>query len=195
MRTVALAASLVILATSASAQDWNPSTTLPDPMVGMDRGEGSRTGDDYDGRFHADRDGTLPDGIGACGYQSIADLSDSIQRLLAANGQCDLYNTGRYQAFVRDVPASQQFAVNYVAWMAGAPLLDEAKAAALDAQYLGASATTTSPEQYPTPGSVTASSVEGVGACGFPAALPAQRQGQDILAKMGRCDEYTGPRG
>lgn len=73
---------------------------------------------------------------GACGATPDA-LAVRINRLLAPNGQCGLYTPDRYAAFKHEVPAAQHYAVNYVAWIADAPLLGASDAAAVDAQHLG----------------------------------------------------------
>lgn len=118
---------------TASAQDaWDHLYDIPppdlDPMIGMDRDEGSRTGDDYDGRYHAD---------GPCQLGIAEELGSKIERLLSANGMCGLLTPARYEAFKQEVPQAQHYAVNYVAWIAGEPLLPADEAADVDAQYLG----------------------------------------------------------
>ena len=53
------------------------------------------------------------------------------------------------------------------------------------------------PAERPAPAASEEQDTDGArerGACGFPIYQDLQRAGQEILAKWGRCDEYTGPR-
>ena len=154
-----------------------------------------------------DRSADLDAGPGraACGGGAPDPLAVRLQGFLAANDMCPIYSDDRYARFKTDVPPDQHYAVNYVAWIAGEPLLPPEQASALDAQYLSdASLAPTAPalarSSVASGGSADAAradadTAQGAGACGFPVRTPEQAAGQDILASMNRCDEYTGPRG
>ena len=105
-------------------------------------------GTEYDSGWQSAPTATLPtDGFeapgaravatAACGFPAVDDLSGALQGFLSANDMCSIYTGERYEQFKREVAADMRYAVNYVAWIAGEPLIPASQAAALDAQYLG----------------------------------------------------------
>ena len=181
-----LAGVVTSLIAGAYAQDaWDHLYDIPlpdlDPMVGMDRGE-----EDWHEEWYDD--------ASSCAPSSDA-LSARITQALAANGLCSLYSPERYAAFKVEVPRDKHYVVNYVAWVAGEPLLPPGQAARLDAQHFGPAQTVPAPaapaERY---ARSEPDARRAPGACGVPPVDDYDLFAQEEVAKEGACAEYLAER-
>jgi hypothetical protein len=140
-------------------------------------------------------------------------LAERILYALAVAGLCHGYTADNYAAFLRDVPADQHYAVNYLFYGLGEPLMSGSDAAAAEeaefarverelpgapsvpggTRYAAAPATNLSPDAAPrdqtrsTQAAPAAGAGEEVGACGIPLSR-ANAASQDAVVGLGNCD-------
>ena len=189
-RSVAAAVSFVagiVVAEPAAAQNW--------------------TGPIWDFQSRTCHDsGTCDSGMGSDGVFRVCAavapdlLAERILYALGALNLCHGYTDANYRAFLSDVPPAQQYAVNYLNYGFGEPLLSASEAQALEARDFPRMAML--PGAPPVPGggkgaAEAASQVvpaDELGACDLPYANEAQRREQEIYAKYGDCRTLTAGR-